>query len=448
MLRLAHAALVLLVITTSSFAQGAEGDPTDPDRIPGIDEQSVGIVPPGPTAPIAVVEGPGIRLSENSALYPSVGADTGFVSNVFFEESNAEMAGVFRLIGQIGTGSHNARRRGYAGVMPAFIHREELRLTYDFYLSGDEYVSGQNGLGVAGTFRGTVHPGRRWSFLYLDAFERVIRAPNFESGERIDRNINRLYLGLQFAPPGRSVKGVLRYTNTIDIFEKDAHQFANRMQNAFGLMVSWRFRPKTVLFGDVSQGFNVPLGNGTVYAEPKTSSFPLALTTGVQTLLTLKTSLIARVGYTNGFYSTGASFGGVVGGVEAGWRYSPLGRVTAMYEYAFEDSINANYFRDHRVRLGVTQLFAPFALSVEPELRFRQYRGVQALIPMAPADTRDDFIAAVSATARYNFRDRWAAVAQYRFSTLQTNFRYTFDGDTDDPTFLRHELVFGIRAGL
>lgn len=448
MLRPVLATLLLLVSPTSSFAEGDAQDPTAPDRVSGLDEQSAGIVPAGPLAPIALVEGPAIRVNDSTAVYPSIGADTGFVSNVFFQESNTQMAGVFRLLGQLGTGSHNAQRRGYSSVRPDLEHREELRLSYDFYLSGNRYVSGQNGLGAAATVRGTVHPGRTWSFLYLDAFERVIRSPNFESGERIDRNINRLYLGVQFSPPGRSVRGIARLTNTIDIFDKQAHQFADRMQSGLGLTLSWRYRPMTVLFADVNQGLNLPLGNGTVYAAPKATSFPLTVTTGIQTLLSLKTSVVARIGYTEGFYSAGPSFSTLIGGVEFGYRYSPLGRIAGVYEYVVEDSINSNYFRDHRLRVNVRQLYAPFTLSLDPEIRIRQYRGVQTLIPMAPSDTRDDFIAAVAASARYSFRDRWAAVAQYRFSTVQTDFRYMFDGDVDDPTFLRHELMFGIRAGL
>lgn len=446
MSRLALASICLLAFTSSTWAQGAE----DPDRVPGLDETSSGLIPAGPVAPIGVVEGPGIKVGEGTAVYPTVGVDTGFVSNVFYEDTNTNVAGLFRLIAQIGTGSLNAKRlqppAGGRTNLGDFQHREELRLSYDFYLSGNDYVNEQNGLGIAATLRGTVHPQRTWSFLYLDTFERVIRSANFETTSRINRDINRLSLGLQYAPPGRSIRGMLRYTNTLDLFEGD-NQFADRMQNAFGLTIAWRVRPVTVLFADFNQGFYFGLGDATANALPKQDSYPLTAVVGAQTLLSLKTSLVARVGYTNGFYA-GPSYSAVTGGVDFGWRYSPMGRVTATYEYIYEDSINANFFRDHRARLSLTQQFVPFVLSVEPEIRFRQYRGVMSLIPTAPTDTRDDFIMAATASARYNFRDRYAAVAQYRFSTVQTDFRYMIDGDIDDPTFLRHEIIFGFRAGL
>ena len=447
MSRLALGLICLLAFTSSAWAQGAD----DPDRVPGLDETSSGIIQAGPLAPIAVVEGPGIKVAEGTAIYPTVGADTGFVSNVFYQEGNPIAAGLFRLIAQVGTGSLNGRRlrppAGGRANLGDFQHREELRLSYDFYLSGDDYVNEQNGLGIAATLRGTVYPQRTWSFLYLDTFERIIRATNFESTERLNRNINRLYLGVQYAPPGRSIRGMIRYTNTLDLFEDGDNQFANRMQNALGLTISWRVRPVTVLFADFNQGFYFGLGDATMYAAPKQDSYPLTAVVGVQTLLSLKTSLVARVGYTNGFYA-GPSYSAATGGVDFGWRYSPMGRVTATYEYVHEDSINANFFRDHRVRLALTQQFVPFVVNVEPEIRFRQYRGVTSLIPTAPTDTRDDFIMAVSAAARYNFRDRYAAVAQYRFSTVQTDFRHMIDGDIDDPTFLRHEIILGFRAGL
>jgi hypothetical protein len=424
--------------------------PEDPDRVPGLDETSGGIMPAGIAAPIGVVEGDGIKIGEGTSLYPTVGLDTGFVNNVFYEENSPVNAGILRLIAGIGTGSLSgarlAPRSGGTRNLGSVQHRAELRLSYDFWLSGNDYVSEQNGLGIDATARGVFGPGRTWSFLYLDTYERLIRSTNFESTDQTTRDINRLSLGVQFSPVGRSFRAMLAYTNTLDVFESDEQSFANRMNNSFSLTGAWRFRPYTVLFATASQNINLGIGDSTAQAQAKQDSFPLTIVTGIQTLLTLKTSVTGRIGYTNGFYS-GPSYSTVVGGVDLGWRYSPLGRVTASYEYLHEDSINANFYRDHRIGLTVEQQFVPFSISLVPQMMFRHYEGIATLVPTYP-DTRDDFIFSFTAAARYNFRNAWAGVLQYRFSTVQTDYMYTILGDTDDPSYQRHELVLGLRAAL
>lgn len=463
MIRLGLVSSFLLLLVDVANAQPVEpagpadpvpldpSNPLDPDQVPGLDETSGGYAVTGMYAPVGAVEGKGIKVGEGTSLYPTVGLDTGFVSNVFYEDTSGVPAGMLRLMAGIGTGSLSAARlaprSGGTRNVGDVQHRAELRLSYDFWLSGNDYVNEQNGLGIAATARGVFGPQRTWSFLYLDNFDRIVRSANFESTSQVTRDINRLVLGVQFAPPGRSVRAMLSYSNTIDIFESDAHAFADRMQNAFSLTGAWRFRPYTVLFATVSQGIYLGIGNNTMRANEKVDSYPLAVSTGIQTLLSLKTSLVGRIGYTNGFYSSGPSYSAVLGGVELGWRYSPLGRVTAMYEYRHDDSINANYYRDHRLSLDIQQSFVPFLFNVTPQLMFRHYDGITTLIPTYP-DDRDDVIVNVPVAMRYYFRDSLAAVLQYRYSAVLTDYMYSSDGDIDDPSFSRHELILGVRAGL
>src|SRR5690606_24796108 len=134
----------------------------DPDAIPGLDETSVGIISAGIRAPIAVVEGDGVKVGEGTSLYPMVGLDTGFVNNVFYEEDSTASAGVMRLMVGLGTGSLSgarlAPRAGGTRNLGSVQHRAEVRLTYDFWLSGNDYVSDQNGLGVTAIARGVFAP--------------------------------------------------------------------------------------------------------------------------------------------------------------------------------------------------------------------------------------------------------------------------------------------------
>ena len=420
------------------------GNQANPDAVPGLSDTSPSYVP-NLLAPVNIVEGPGIKVGEGTVVHAILGMDLGFVSNVFYEDDPEARRGrgIMRLLAQAGAGSLPAQRLGGSRNVGMFQYRADLRATYDVYLSGNDSIQEQNGLGINGLFRGVVGPGRPFSFLFFDNYERLIRAPNFETSSSVNRNSNRLLLGLQWAPPGRSIKGLLRYENYLEFFEDDDQGFANRIQHTFGLTASWRLRPVTQLFVDTSLGFFGGLGGDST----KVGSNPFAVQAGIQTLLSLRTTVVGRIGYQNGFYSAGPSFGTILGGLQVGYRYSPLGRVTGMYEYMHQDSVNANYFRDHALRVQVTQQFVPFLLQADAGIMFRRYQGIQAIIPTAE-DTRDDVVAMAAASVRYNFRDSLAAVLQYRFSSVFTDYTYTLDGDTDDPSFTRHEVILGVRLGL
>ncbi len=443
--------LVFVCVLASAAAAGS------PDNVPGISDTAPGITPEGALAPMSVVEGPGIKVGEGTVLHPIVGMETGFISNVFYNASGEKPVGaaILRLLAQIGTGSLPPQRLAIAAESDdgaggggqsqgTLQYRADLHASYDVYLSGDRSLKAQNGLGAGLLFRGIVYPSQPLSFLFLEDFQRLIRATNFESTSQTNRDINRLQLGIQYAPTGRSVSGLLHYENVVDLFEDVDQRFANRMQNTVGTTVSWRFRPVTVFYADASIGFFRGLGSEST----KVSSYPLNVTVGAQTLLTLNTTVVARVGYSNGFYSSGPSYSSVIGGLEFGYRYSRSGRVTGLYAYNYQDSINANFYRDHDFRLSLEQQFAPFVLTAGPEVRFRHYAGVQAVVPAAPADTRDDVILSLAAGLRYNFRDSVAGVVEYRLSSVLTDFTYMINGAQDDPSYTRHEVVAGVRVAL
>ena len=402
--------------------------------------------PENPTAPIPMVEGNGIKIGEGTTLHPVLGMSTGVLNNVFYEESDANTAGVLRLMAQIGAGSLSGLRLVPAEVTPSdrpapkgdFEYRAELRLAYDFLLSDNNAVWGAGGFSVGATLRGMVNPLGPWSFGFNDNFNRHIRAANFETDVNTNRDINVLSLNLLYHPEGRSLAGNLYYNNTIDVFERSDQGFANRWLHRFGLRPMWRWLPETVVFADVSGGVTSGLGGSSM----KVTSFPFQAIAGIATLFGPSLSLNLQAGYVNGFYQAPPSYEGVTIGAQVGWRYSPLGRAQLAYDLIYQDSVNANFYRDHVVRLNIEQLFVPFVLMVQPEVHFRRYEGIT--IVMGPP-TRDDTIISVVAGALYNFRNSLALTLNYHFSMVESDYRYMVDGIVDDPSFMRHELLAGIR---
>jgi opacity protein-like surface antigen len=410
--------------------------------------------PEDAVAPSSTIEGPGIKIGEGTVLRPVFGIETGFVSNVFYEDSSEDPsgAGILRILAQIGTASLGADRMAPTATVedseaPAasLEYRANLRVSYDLMLSSNDTVSDVGGLGIGASLHGLTNPQGTWSFGFDDDFTRLIRAANYETSSNVNRNLNTLRLLALYHPRGRSLSGFLYYQNTVDIFERD--QLPDRMSNRLGVRPQWRWLPNTQIYADLSWGVNNAIDNGD--QVNKVTSYPLSLRAGLATLLSLKTTFNIDAGYTNGFYSSGPSYSAPVIGFTLGHRYSPLGRASVGYTYTNEDSVNANYYSDHVIRASFQQLLVPFVVMLQPEVHFRTYSGINTAVPglMGP-DSRNDLIFALVGGMHYNFRNWFAATANYRFSTVQTNYMYMGSGGVDDPSFARHELLFGVRAAL
>jgi hypothetical protein len=402
------------------------------------------------------VQGAGVKVGEGTVIHPVVGVESGVVSNVFFEETGeANLSGLLRVLIELSAGSLSSQRLGIynrdatdaseqSREAGSFQYLASAYAAYDQYLSGDETVRDAGGLAGGLLFKGVVKPQETVSFSFLEHFDRVVRATNFESGDNTNRDVNQLALRLNFQPRGRTLGGYLYYRNTIDYFERDNQQFANRFQNTIGVRANYQWLPLTRVYLDTSIGYFTGLGS----ESRKIDAYPLEVAGGIMTALSLNLTLNGRIGYTKGFYVDGPDYGTVTGGLQLGYRYGPRGRATLLYNYDHQDSINANFYRDHTIKLGIDQQFPPFAINVAGELRFRRYQGINGVTGvMGTGDIRDDVVGAINAGARYQFRDWIAAVANYQFAVVETDFRYDSGGGVmDDPSFLRHLLMVGVRA--
>ncbi len=411
-------------------------------------------------APISVVEGPGWKVGEGTVLHPTFGLETGFESNVFYQSANETPSGVLRLLGQIETASLSTARLdpnadpflASQGPEPEDDHGDKgdlqyqlsVRLAYDQLLSGDQIVRDTGGLGMGALFRMMANPMGTVSLGIDENFVRLIRAPNFETDGNENRDLNTARVNVFYHPAGRSFAGYGYYSNVIDIFENSENLYPDRMDHRFGVHPMWQWLPQTQLYGDLSFGVISGIGSSGP-SMMKVTSYPLTGVLGIATLLSLKTTLNVSAGYTNGFYSTGPSFSAPTVSAVATYRYSPLGRLGVGYNLLYIDSVNANYYRDHLLRAFIQQGFDPFVIMIQPELHFREYNGLTVPGPT----TRDDTIFAITGGIHYNFRDWIAATLNYKFSTVQTDYRYMDAmGDTIDPSYVRHELLAGVRVAM
>jgi hypothetical protein len=457
-------AFLLAGVSTVVHAQEAVDESIDlPSRMPN----GASFDPDRATAPIRLVEGPGVKLGEDTTLHPVFGLETGAISNVFYNNSTScnpgtdcvHAAGFVRALVQLGVGSLTDMRLTPTDQGPEdpvseqpkaavanpgeFAYRADARLAYDQMLSPDGTVSSTGGFSAGATLRGIVHPLGTVSLWLLDDYDRLIRAANFETDANVNRDINELEARLAYHPRDRSIGGYLSYSNTVDVFESSNQQFADRMHNTIGIHPVWRWLPQTRVFADVTQGFNGGLGSSST----KVSSYPTAAAAGIATLLTPLITLNGSVGYTWLNYSSGANTSGVYGALAAGYRYSDFGRVVLQYVRTYEDSVNANFYQEHVIRAWAYHMNAPFVFSVQPELHFRDYEGT--IVPsITGSHVRSDTIFQLIAGVSYNLRNSLAVAVDYRFADLSTDFRYMATGVIVDPSYARHSVLLGLRAAL
>jgi hypothetical protein len=139
----------------------------------------------------------------------------------------------------------------------------------------------------------------------------------------------------------------------------------------------------------------------------------------------------------------GPGYSAVVFGADFGYQYSPIGHLAATYSYNHEDSINANYFRDHLFKVALSQQFVPFVVNVEAEVQLRHYEGI-TLVTGAP--TRDDVILSGLGELHYNLRDWLATTIDYHVTSISTPYTYSIMGVPTNPGYVRHEVLAGVRA--
>ena len=408
----------------------------------------------------SVVEGPGVELGEGTVLHPQAHLDTGYISNLFYQEPGDGPrgpvgVGVIRVGVSAALASELNRpvddveaplaetppedSEDTRAVIPSTDYRLTGRIDYTQHLSGDFDVKGQNGLtsvaiGLDGHL--VLLNDQTLSVLLDDSLTRDTRPRNFESAGNLNRLNNRLKGGLRYRPGQGALQISASYENLLDRFESDQSAFANRMNQLLRGRAEWQFLPITRFFLDTSFGFFGPLDT-----SDKPSSTPLRILLGGASAITESTTLRAHIGFGKGFYSAGQDFTMALFGAEFGLRYRVDGRFTVAYQYDFQDALSANFYRDHAVLAKVDQQIDQFLLALTGSARLRGYRSVLTSIG---GGQRDDVILQAGAKAHYIYREWLAFTAEVDAVTDSTDYMAA----GDDPSYNRVEVMLGAQGAL
>jgi hypothetical protein len=403
----------------------------------------------------AVLEGPGYEIGEGTVIHPSVALETGYVSNVFYEDTDPVSSAILRLVGSFTIASQGARPPGE--VEPTIVSEtdapeEELPppAKLDFrlgaqlillgYLSDNEQAQDQSDVAGAAEAHITAFPQGDVAFSVDDLFIRDARPKNFESTGNLNRDYNHFQGGVTLQPQGRSVSLGARYENVLDRFESDKSAFANRMNHIVGLRGEWRWLPYTKLYADASLGFFDAIEDRMGF---KSASTPLRVQLGLATALTEMTSIRGHIGYANAFYEERQNFQNVIGGAEFGYRYTEYGRFRLTFDYDFHDSLQANFFRDYAFLAIVDHQFGLLVAGADAGVRLRSYRGIP--MEIGPAD-RDDVVLSAGLRLHYLVRDWLALTGRVEMTADETDYVYDAGGVMDTPEYERFEAYVGVSA--
>jgi len=332
----------------------------------------------------------GIQVAEGVLLHVGAGAEAGYDSNVFYDNTNAVSSPMIRtsLFGEMTNATRTA---------PATRLTFDLRdgVTYRRYQSDNADVQNFSNAWMPTAGLALSTGGGQFGFAIADTFARIEDAP-YTQGTRvpINRYNNQASVEGRWAPGGGRLTATLRYTNMVDIFQ-DSYQYASADYNYLMLDAAWKWLPKTAVFVNAQQGYVFYLNDAEAAANNKQSSYPLLVTAGLRGLLTEKTSAILQLGYQNGFYAGGQSTGGFLGSTYAELSFSVrptmLSRIVAGYRHDFTNAVIAAFSYNETVYASyVQQIAGRLALDLSGRYVHRNYGG--AFVDPSQADRSDDFI--------------------------------------------------------
>jgi hypothetical protein len=376
----------------------------------------------------------GVQLSEGVLMHVGAGAEAGYDSNVFYSSFDPQGSAIIRT--SLFADASNATRGGATGRI-SFNMRAGL--TYRRYQSESAAVQQYSNAWMPSAGLALSMASGQLGFGLADTFVRLEDPPYNAGQPPITRYNNQASAELRWAPGGGRLTGTLRYTNMIDVIQGD-FSYATAMTNAIMLDASWKWLPKTAIFVNVTQGFVTYLEEPT----PKTPSYPLRATAGLRGLLTEKTSVLLALGYTNAFYSSGATTGGIWGSTFADLSFTVrptmLSRVVLGYRHAFENSVISNfYYAETAYASYVQQLASRLALDLSGRYIYKNYQG---LFDPQTLERTDNFFQ-VGATLDYFVRNWIYAGLGYALLINRSNVVSTVPVDLD----YTKQQVF-VRVGL
>jgi hypothetical protein len=390
----------------------------------------------------------GLQLGNGSLLHLGIGAEGGYDTNIFYNDADRVSATVLRVTPFLDLS--NATRSGE--VPSGLFYDVRAALTYREYITNAIDSSRLRAFVPSVSASVEHNSGGTLAFGLMEAFSRSEDAPYTRDTSQglIIRDNNVASLQLRWSPGGGRLQGLLRYTNTIDVFETAYLKRANSIGHEGMFDMSWRWLPKTALYFQVRQGYISYLndtGSGATSLGDKSSSFPLRAVLGIRGLITEKTSVALAVGYQNAFYSSGATTAGFLGSTTLAGELVVLPLVSTRLalgaHHDFQNSVIGNFYYDDGVYLSLAeQTTVGIIAQLWGSYDYRRYNGVSAL---GGTDERKDNVVQAGAMVDY-FLKTWAyAGLSYSLNLNRSDYQ-VMNSSLTGASYTKHQVF--ARLGL
>lgn len=314
-------------------------------------------------------------------LHPGIFLEGGFDSNIFREDEQESPTGAPLVLVRPTFGLSLANPTNVAAELNASV-------LYLQYLDDSDQVLDQSGFSINGDGTLTFNPNGAVAFTLYDTFRRTNEAPNQELLAQYDRIYNMGGAKLLIQPGGKVL--TLELGGAFELYRHDELTQLDRNIGHLTATGKWRFLPKTALLVEVDQRFlfyetqqRTVLASGEVpsYQDPfnaaglrNVDSSPLRVMGGLAGLVLNRLSVVALLGYGNGFYASGPNFNGLLARAEVAYEIADTSRLRVGYERNFLDSTFANYFAYHRAYTGYKhQIAGRVDLRLDGDFELRQF---------------------------------------------------------------------------
>jgi hypothetical protein len=411
-------------------------------------------------------DGEGIKVGERSRFHGGFALLGGYQTNPF-GESRAEGpagAGVIAPTAWVGLANRDILR----GTLQSPETRTERSVDYNLslvanfrqWLSRDENLLRQGRTNVGLIARVAFLPGRRFSVELDEDLFRIAEPRNYETDAEF--NFNRIDHALQLRLVGRPGGGRLALgvtlVNQLLFFENRDFQIArnDRTVNGGHAFLSWRFLPKTQVYGDYSLLYTFYINCCTDIGRGRNEdNFAHRIVGGVRGQLLKRFVLDASAGWGLGFYRNdpnGPNFGSFIGRLSLDYYPTTRTRLTALGERRFQDSLFGNFLIDNgggldvshawRWRMITTLSARVYARTFnglpEPgveDVRIIGYEGLRS------AGVRADTLFTLRGVIEQPLGRIWSLLATYDLTYDQTPFVVIFDNRRDTAEFIDHRVL-------
>lgn len=400
-------------------------------------------------------QGPGFRLG-NLELHPGFGAEVGYDSNVFFEDSDGPReptgSAIFRFTPHIFLSTlTNQRETEGEGVADG---DSAPMLEFSAGVSGQVYIfledEARNNVALDADLDLNINPKGRFGFQITDHFRRSVRPFTGRANEETRNyalDTNTASAIVHARSRGGVIQSSLGYSFRLHFFEGSSFKYANHFGHQVSADIHYRFLPNTSLFWDATfDQANFYNDGGPLNLS---DNWRVRTRVGLNGVITPRLSATAAIGYTASFVKSPLfdDVDTVIALAGLKLRLTPTTTFAFGYERENQSSIVGLYRIQDRGYLDFQWLFArSFLLGLNFWVAHMKFGDVIDAAGMATVEDRTDVFLQARLYAEYRFTEWLGLNASVAYFGDYTDFEYPSVVGPDPAGFNKFEAWLGLRV--